>query len=357
VYSDVGKLSDAGVWLERALSLDGVRLVRVTTPLAVGSEAVRHPAHAARLLTLLGVSAVGGAAIDADALLLRDWPPSSHHNATDDDGNNIAMADSRRGDVDEERPAAQVLWRDDAASPLRRASLGWLAACSTSPFVWRLWAAALAVYDTYSWDAQFSVAASVLTELFPDEVRRVDGRAFDGGATHDNAAALDAFLELLETSGEQFDGVAALRLHGEAVRDTGMTLPSWHGQPPGGARSSLLCETRAHVVPLDSTEQLFFDARWAFRSQRYVDATSLLEQYLFEAEPRHVPHASLFDDDELDESGSMRVADDDAPLDDDALLPSASLPTRPDRERAFARILLVCCARARVCVVGLSICN
>lgn len=324
VYTDIGKLDEAEGWLAKALALDRVSLVRVTLPLSIGGEAVRHPAHAARLLTLLGLSAVGGTVIDADALLLRDWPPE-HASGRHKGGKLPAQA----------MPAARVLWRDNAL-PLRRASLGWLAARPSSPFVWRLWAASLAVYETYSWDAQFVVSATVLADLFPGEVLRVDGTQFDGGVERDTGKPSAEFFELLESTGQQFEGAAAVRLHAEAVADTGMSLPSWQTQPAGGVRSSLLCETRAHVVPLTRIEQLFYDARWAFRSRRFVDATSLFEQYLAEAEPRHVPHASLFDED------FDAISNDSNAAALDTELTSADLPSRPDRERAYARILLVC---------------
>ena len=168
----------------------------------------------------------------------------------------------------------------------------------------------------------------------------VDARLFNYGA---DAAGnpTNAFWEALESTGEQFAGVSALRLRQEQVLELGMTLPEWETGPDNrpDVMSSLLCELRAYKTGLTELETLWHRGRWAFRSRRFHDAVALLARYLHDAEPSH---ARVHPRQPPDAGGAALDGAHEAhgrPA-KDRVLPSATLASRPDRERAWARIML-----------------
>jgi hypothetical protein len=334
-------------WFTRATQ--HVEFVRVSPVRFVGDMAVRHVAHAAKLVGLLALRAVGGTLIDNDCLMLRDFSPAR----------NASMADFGR-DVTLLRVPPSALQK----SALPRVDLSIIRAQRYARWLGRLIEEVSANYNTMAWDAHFVAAASALVELYPSEVRVVDVRSFDFGVEPLTGAPTDAFWQLLETTGEQLDGVTTVRLRQEQVVELGMSLPDWETLP--GARpdvmTSLLCELRPYKGELAELETFWHTARWALRSGRFATAAGFLERYLHDAEPElmknHVHDEKMMvydgfsDGDTLDADDAAAGgggggatpqpsrAQRNATTRPPKVLPSALLAARPDRERAWARIML-----------------
>jgi hypothetical protein len=331
-------------WFTRATQ--HVEFVRVSPVRFIGDLAVRHVAHAAKLIGLLALRAVGGTLIDNDCLMLRDFSPPR----------DASMVDFGR-DVTLLRVPPSAVQKN----ALPRVDLSVVRAQRYARWLGRLVEEVAANYNTMAWDAHFGAAASTLVELYPNEVRVVDVRSFDFGVEPLSGAPTDSFWQLLETTGEQLDGVSTVRLRQEQVVELGMSLPDWETLP--GARpdvmTSLLCELRPYKGELAELETFWHSARWALRSGRFVVAASLLERYLHDAEPElmkshaHDEKMAIYDGG-LSDGDHMEGSEGDAarPANNSArniatsttrppkVLPSALLAARPDRERAWARIML-----------------